>query len=78
MAWLSAIIVAVPLLYFVSIGPYVYFQAKGWLRKPFVASGQKFYAPLNQLCRHPAMNGAVNTYATWWLELAMGRHLGKC
>ncbi|MGV3533472.1 MAG: hypothetical protein ACO1QR_13985 [Chthoniobacteraceae bacterium] len=64
-------LVAVPVLYILSIGPLAYaFEKSGRPISPQMeAALTVFYAPLRLLCRHTPIQEQLNEYIDWWADL---------
>ena len=68
--WTIAVIIALPLLYVLSIGPMIYLTKKGYLPESIADKMETFYQPLGWLADHTSLVGEpLDAYAGWWEEL---------
>lgn len=67
-AW-SALIVVVPLIYVLSVGPVAYVALRLSMYNAAVAQARTFYAPVIWLHDHTFLKEPLNGYLEWWESL---------
>ena len=68
----AAILVALPLLYVLSVGPVFYLldvTQWSWRHPRLMKSIVTMYSPLRPLFEHPFLGPPFQRYTQWWLEL---------
>ncbi|WP_395750805.1 hypothetical protein [Prosthecobacter sp.] len=68
-----AILVALPLLYALSIGPAAYCLSKFNVGRSTEDMVEAFYAPIIWLADHTSMEKPIDSYIEWWEWLARRR-----
>lgn len=71
-AW-SAVIVALPLMYVLSIGPVAYLAHKLGMYSAASGLAQAFYAPVIWLHDHTVCKAPLESYLDWWERLGEQR-----
>jgi len=66
----TLLILALPLLYLLSIGPLVYLQEKGVIPDPRPAWIDVFYTPVDWLYEHKRIADVLGAYEIFWWNLA--------
>ncbi len=61
-----ALLVALPLLYALSMGPAAFFFSKYPTLKPMEDAAQAFYAPMFWLHQHTSLKEPIENYVGWW------------
>lgn len=69
--WIS-LLVALPILYVLSIGPVAYLTLTGAMPASVPSWTRQFYAPLDWL-EHTPLRQPLDSYMAWWLRLAINQ-----
>jgi hypothetical protein len=68
--WTTVILAMLPVLYLLSIGPFVYLDEKHALPAPAQHWMIAFYVPLGWLYDHTPLKEPLDLYVEWWERLA--------
>ncbi|MCI0358688.1 MAG: hypothetical protein L0211_09415 [Planctomycetaceae bacterium] len=64
---LMAVLVLLPLLYVLSVGPFVWMAGSGWIGQSWMPVAETVYEPLNWAANDvPVIGEAIQSYAKWW------------
>lgn len=72
-AGILAIVVVLPIIYLLSVGPVVYALEKFHVPKSYATYVQTLYAPILWLHDHTSLKKLVENYVKWWEEMGRGR-----
>jgi len=66
----AAVVVMLPLLYALSIGPTVYIVIRTGMTNQSMPVAEAFYTPLRYVSNSTPLGPAIQVYVSWWRDLA--------